>query len=83
MAIEMDERLYAQAGLEMRQPFWNARIVEFALATPERSRLRGQEDKWLHRRAMRDCCRKTYCSAAAKPSFLSRLPGTGLTGPVL
>jgi asparagine synthase (glutamine-hydrolysing) len=53
MAMEIGERLYAQAGLEVRQPYWNARIVEFALATPERSRLRGGEDKWLHRRAMK------------------------------
>ena len=64
LAIEMSERLYAQIGLEMRQPFWNARIIEFALATPERSRLRGQEDKWLHRRAMTRAA-AGKCSATA------------------
>jgi len=52
LAIELAERLYARHGLELRQPFWNARIIEFAFATPERSRLRGQVDKWLHRQAM-------------------------------
>ena len=65
----MTERLYAQAGLEMRQPFWNARIVEFALATPERSRLRGQEDKWLHRRAMKGLLPEDVLQRSSKAEF--------------
>ena len=69
LANEMNERLYAQAGLEMRQPFWNARIVEFALATPERSRLRGQEDKWLHRRAMKGLLPENVLQRSSKAEF--------------
>ena len=65
----MNERLYAQAGLEMRQPFWNVRIVEFALATPERSRLRGQEDKWLHRRAMKGLLPEHVLQRNSKAEF--------------
>jgi len=69
LAIEMAERLYAQVGLEMRQPFWNARVVEFALATPERSRLRGQEDKWLHRRAMKGLLPENVLQRSSKAEF--------------
>ena len=68
-AIEMHERLCAQTGLELRQPFWNARIVEFALATPERSRLRGQEDKWLHRRAMKGLLPENVLQRSSKAEF--------------
>jgi asparagine synthase (glutamine-hydrolysing) len=69
LAIEMAERLYAQAGLEMRQPFWNARMVEFALATPECSRLRGDEDKWLHRRAMQRLLPQQVLRRSSKAEF--------------
>ena len=69
LAIEMAERHYAQVGLEMRQPFWNARIVEFALATPERSRLRGKEDKWLHRRAMHGLLPEDVLRRSSKAEF--------------
>ena len=69
LAIEMAERLYAQVGLEMRQPFWNARMVEFALATPERSRLRGNEDKWLHRRAMQGLLPEDVLRRSSKAEF--------------
>ena len=69
LAIEMAERHYAQVGLEMRQPFWNARMVEFALATPERSRLRGNQDKWLHRRAMQGLLPDDVLRRSSKAEF--------------
>ena len=69
LAMEMGERLYAQAGLEVRQPFWNARIVQFALATPERSRLRGGQDKWLHRQAMKGLLPETVLQRSDKAEF--------------
>ena len=49
---EMRERQTAHMGLEIRRPFWNAKIIEAAVATPEYMRLRGNENKWMHRRAM-------------------------------
>ena len=69
LAIEMAERHYAQVGLEIRQPFWNARMVEFALATPERSRLRGNQDKWLHRRAMQGLLPEDVLRRSSKAEF--------------
>jgi asparagine synthase (glutamine-hydrolysing) len=89
LAIEMSERLYAQAGLEMRQPFWNARVIEFALATPERSRLRGQENKWLHRRAMEGMLPENVLQRSSKAEFSVTFArywvdlGTHLDGTVL
>jgi asparagine synthase (glutamine-hydrolysing) len=52
LAREMNERQAAEMGLECRQPFWDAGIVQAAFATPEHWRLRGSQNKWLHRQAM-------------------------------
>ena len=52
LAREMIERMCAYKGIEWRQPFWNAGLIQDAFATPERWRLRGTESKWLHRQAM-------------------------------
>ena len=49
---EINERRMARVGLEWRQPFWDARIIQAAFSTPEHFRWRGQESKWLHRRAL-------------------------------
>ena len=52
LARGINERRASRIGLEWRQPFWNARIIQAAFATPERLRLRGHENKWLHRHAL-------------------------------
>ncbi len=49
---EMGERKTAQMGLEVRRPYWSAKIIEASIATPEYMRCRGHENKWMHRRAM-------------------------------
>ena len=49
---EDEERLAAHAGVELRRPFWSAAMVQFAFSTPERVRLKGASDRYLHRRAM-------------------------------
>ncbi|RPI72708.1 MAG: hypothetical protein EHM38_01530, partial [Geobacteraceae bacterium] len=51
-ARETEERLCSHAGLELRRPFWDPRIVQFSFVTPERLRLRGRTTKTLHRTAM-------------------------------
>ena len=52
LAREINERRASRMGLEWRQPFWDVRIIQAAFATPERLRMRGHENKWLHRRAL-------------------------------
>ena len=45
-------RLNAQHGFEMRSPMMARSFIEFAFATPERIRLRGNIHKFAHRQAM-------------------------------
>ena len=52
LSHEMCERQASSVGLEWRQPFWNAQIIQCAFATPTRLQFRGLENKWLHRRAL-------------------------------
>lgn len=52
-AQDMEDRLAAECGIELRRPFYGRPIVEFAFAAPEWVRLQGGIDKFLHRRAMK------------------------------
>ena len=49
--VEMEERMAASCCAELRRPFFSANIIQFSLSTPERWRLRGNIDKYLHRKA--------------------------------
>jgi asparagine synthase (glutamine-hydrolysing) len=51
-AFEIEERDAALSGYEQRQPFNDQRLVEFALALPERQRHRGEQSKYVLRKAM-------------------------------
>jgi asparagine synthase (glutamine-hydrolysing) len=51
-ALENEERMASSIGIEQRQPFLNARLIQFCVMTPERLRLRGRLNKYLHRKAM-------------------------------
>jgi asparagine synthase (glutamine-hydrolysing) len=50
---ELGERLCASFGIECRHPYVSANFVQFAFATPERLRLRGARDKYIHTQALR------------------------------
>jgi asparagine synthase (glutamine-hydrolysing) len=52
--LEMSERSAARLGLEERHPFFDRRIMEFALAIPEMERWRGTCTKRVLRLAMKD-----------------------------
>lgn len=41
------------ASIESRVPFLDHKLVEFAARLPENMKLRGQDTKWILRRAMR------------------------------
>lgn len=47
------DRTGMAAGLEVREPLLDHRLVEFAAALPERMRVRGGQGKWLMKKAMR------------------------------
>lgn len=47
------DRVGMAAGLEVREPLLDHRLVEFAAALPVSMRIRGGEGKWLMKQAMR------------------------------
>jgi len=53
LKLELEERIAARAGLEMRYPLLDSRLVEFVLAIPWERRTRGGARKWLLREAAR------------------------------
>ena len=53
LARESEERLSAGVGIELRSPFLDPRIVQFAFSTPDRLRIRGAVDRVMHRKAMK------------------------------
>ena len=69
LAREINERRCARMGFEWRQPFWNVEIIQAAFATPEHLRCRGNENKWLHRRAMREHLPVSVATRMSKAEF--------------
>ena len=69
LAREMHERQASRTGLEWRQPFWNAQIIQVAFAMPEHLRLRGHENKWLHRRALAGLLPEKVLQRQSKAEF--------------
>src|SRR5206468_1746197 len=47
LKLELDERVYAKFGLEMRYPFYDSRLVEFMLALPWEQRSSGHRKQIL------------------------------------
>jgi asparagine synthase (glutamine-hydrolysing) len=70
LARESEERLCAWAGLEIRRPFWDKRLVEFAFATPERLRCSGTTSKALHRLAMTTLLPESVRGRRSKADFM-------------
>ena len=52
--VECAGRAAASAGIELRHPFLDARLVEFALGIPDDQRRRGRETKFVLRAALGD-----------------------------
>jgi asparagine synthase (glutamine-hydrolysing) len=69
-AREAEERSMASQGLELRLPFHDPKIVQFALSTPERLRSLGRSTKRLHRRAMRDALPGIVLERMTKADFM-------------
>jgi asparagine synthase (glutamine-hydrolysing) len=70
LARESEEQLCAWAGLEIRRPFWDPRLVEFAFATPERLRCQGTMSKALHRSAMAGLLPESVLGRQSKADFM-------------
>jgi asparagine synthase (glutamine-hydrolysing) len=66
---EMEERAAAAAGLELREPFMDRRIIEFALALPEEQRWRGMRRKFVLRTAMAELLPPEVLTRTDKAEF--------------
>jgi len=71
VARELEERLCSRLGLELRSPFFNQSIIQFAFSTPERLRQRGHTTKWLHRRALRGVLPDVVRRRTSKAEFIT------------
>ncbi len=52
--LEYADRMSMANSLEVRAPFTDYKLLEFALQVPERMKVRGTETKWITREAMGD-----------------------------
>ena len=68
-AMEQSERLAARIGIEPRHPLRDHRLVQFAFATPERLRLRGDQNKRLHVQALRGLLPDSVLERTDKAEF--------------
>lgn len=49
---DLVERQASSMGIEARGPFFNSELIQFSFSVPERYRLRGHMNKYLHRTAL-------------------------------
>lgn len=68
-AREAAEQTYAESGLEVRRPMHTAKFVQLAFATPERLRMRGDRDKYLHVKAMQGLMPQAILVRKTKAQF--------------
>jgi len=68
-AREFEERMAASIGIELRRPFFDVRMVQFAFAAPASVMLRGQTEKFLHRQAMRHVLPDSIVNRKGKAEF--------------
>lgn len=67
---ELEERLSSRLQIELRKPFFNEKIIQFAFSTPERLRSRGYMTKWLHRQAMQGLLPDLVLNRTTKADFM-------------
>jgi asparagine synthase (glutamine-hydrolysing) len=77
---ETGDRALAALQVEQRHPLDDRRIIEFALALPERQRRRGEERRFILRGAMRGLLPESVRRRVTKADF-SHVFTESLTGP--
>jgi asparagine synthase (glutamine-hydrolysing) len=70
--LAQTDRIGMTLGLEVRQPFLDHNVAEFAAALPPSARLRGGQGKWLMRKAME----------RHVPRDIARRPQAGFVAPL-
>lgn len=69
LAHELEDRLCAELGLELRRPYWNAKLVQFFFTCPEELRQQGATNKHLHRQAMAGLLPEQVLKRTSKAEF--------------
>jgi asparagine synthase (glutamine-hydrolysing) len=64
-----EDRMNMAHGVETRPPFLDHELVEFCAGLPADVKLRGQQDKWLLRQAMRGKLKGAQVKRPKKPFF--------------
>ena len=60
-------RAAANAGIELRHPFFDRRLVQFLIALPDDLRLRHGVHRWIQRTALADCLAPRIARRLDKP----------------
>jgi asparagine synthase (glutamine-hydrolysing) len=68
-ATEMTEQFGAEHGIEIRRPLYTQALVQFAFSTPERMRLRGSRNKFMHVNALRGVMPQVVLERQDKAEF--------------
>ncbi len=68
-ARDAQNRAGRNAGLELRHPFYDRRVVEFLVRLPDEWRLRDGEHRWILRRAMGDLLPPVVATRQSKPNL--------------
>lgn len=69
MGREEDELMNAGFGMETRRPLDTAGFVQYAFSTPERLRMRGGCDKYIHRQALQELMPHAILERKSKAEF--------------
>lgn len=70
--LEIDDRIYARHGLEIRYPFLDSRLVEFVLALPWPLRAKG-ERKWILRQSLKSLLPARVFERKGKGGFTNEM----------
>jgi asparagine synthase (glutamine-hydrolysing) len=67
--LEFLERDGSQFNMEIRHPFYDRKLIQHAFSTPERFRLRGDTNKYIHVQALKEFMPKRILERKSKAEF--------------
>jgi len=68
-ACEFEERMASSVGVELRRPFFDVNLIQFAFTIPDWYLLRGHTDKYLHRKALARLLPQAVLTRTTKAEF--------------
>lgn len=68
--LEGEERLIAESGMEIRRPYLDPALIQFAYACPEYLRQHGSTDRALHRSLMQELLPAEVVQRRSKADFM-------------